>query len=107
MAAENVVLEPHAKRRRWEPASVAGEMLQEVDDDDGLERGVTVVGVTGDDVVDGTSRQVLCTQQMLLTQQMLYTPFRCNFDIQRQNVGASEVGANFGRPCSRKSAEEL
>ena len=63
-----MVLEPHAKRRRGEPASVADEMLDEEDDDDGLELGETVVGVAEDDAVDDTSRQVLFTQQMLLTQ---------------------------------------
>ena len=78
MGAENVFLEPHAKRRRGEPASVADEMLHEEEDDDGLELGVTVVGVAEDDVVDDTSRQVLFTQQMLLTQmerQALYQQY--------------------------------
>ena len=109
MAAENVVLGPHAKRRRWEPASVADEMLQEEDDDDGLEWGAIVVGVDEDDAVDDTSRQVLHTQQVLLRQTVeiaylygragsyaalrthalagssnlvLQTSFRSNFDVQ-------------------------
>ena len=52
MGAENVFLEPHAKRRRGEPASVADEMLDEEDDDGGLERGLTVVGVAEDDLLN-------------------------------------------------------
>ena len=49
-------------------ASATEDRLQEEDDDDGLERGVTVVGVAEDDAVDDTSRQVLRTKQMLLQQ---------------------------------------
>ena len=92
-----------------ESASAADEMLQEEDEDDGLERGATVVGVAEDDAVDDTSRQVLHTQQMLLRQRVevaylygragshaalrthalagssnlvLQCSFRCNFDVQ-------------------------